>query len=58
MTGGDRLKGRYMRRDFIEFMPEFKLWLASNHLPQTSRHRRGIWRRIRLIPFLETITRR
>jgi P4 family phage/plasmid primase-like protien len=55
MTGGDKLKGRYMRRDFIEFMPEFKLWLASNHLPQIRGTDGGIWRRIRLIPFLETI---
>jgi putative DNA primase/helicase len=56
MSGGDRLKGRYMRRDFIEFDPEFKLWLATNHLPEIRGTDGGIWRRIRLIPFIETIT--
>jgi putative DNA primase/helicase len=55
MTGGDRLKGRYMRQDFFEFLPEFKLWMATNHLPQIRGTDGGIWRRIRLIPFLETI---
>jgi putative DNA primase/helicase len=55
MTGGDRMKGRLMRQDFFEFLPEFKLWMATNHLPQIRGVDSGVWRRIRLVPFLETI---
>jgi putative DNA primase/helicase len=32
MTGGDRLTGRFMRQDFFEFEPTFKLLVAGNHL--------------------------
>ena len=32
MTGGDRLTGRFMRQDFFEFEPTFKLFVAGNHL--------------------------
>ena len=31
MTGGDRIKARRMRENFWEYLPEFKLWLATNH---------------------------
>ena len=33
MTGGDRLTGRFMRQDFFEFEPTFKLFVAGNHMP-------------------------
>jgi putative DNA primase/helicase len=55
MSGGDRMKGRYMRRDFFDFMPTHKLWLATNHKPAIRGTDLGIWRRIRLLPFAETI---
>nr|MDQ2694643.1 phage/plasmid primase, P4 family [Pseudomonadota bacterium] len=52
MTGcGDKLKGRYMRQDFFEFYPEFKLFLATNHKPVIRGTDNAIWNRIRLIPF-------
>jgi putative DNA primase/helicase len=55
MSGGDKLKGRYMHRDFFEFVPSFKLVMATNHRPGIRGTDHGIWRRIRLIPFVETI---
>ncbi len=55
LTGGDRLKARYMRQDFFEFEPSHKLWLAANHKPIIRNSDYGIWRRIRLIPFTVTI---
>jgi putative DNA primase/helicase len=58
MTGGDRLKGRFMREDFFEFEPAFKLWLATNHKPAIRGTDHAIWRRIRLIPFEVTIPER
>ncbi len=56
MTGGDRQKGRFMRQDWFEFEPTFKLWLAANHRPVIRSTDYGIWRRIRLIPFEVTIS--
>jgi len=55
MTGGDRQKGRFMRQDWFEFEPTYKLWLAANHRPIIRSTDYGIWRRIRLIPFEVTI---
>ena len=30
MTGGDRMTARFLHREFFEFEPSFKLWLAVN----------------------------
>lgn len=55
LTGGDKLKARFMRQDFFEFEPTFKLWIATNHKPMIRGTDDGIWRRLRLIPFAVTI---
>lgn len=55
LTGGDKLKARFMRQDFFEFEPTHKLWLATNHKPVVKGTDNAIWRRIRLIPFSVTI---
>lgn len=54
LTGGDGLKGRAMRQDFIDFAPTFKLVLFTNHRPLITGQDNGIWRRIRLVPFMAT----
>jgi putative DNA primase/helicase len=51
-TGGDRLTARFMRQEFFEFIPHFKLWMATNHKPRVRGTDNAIWRRIRLLPFL------
>jgi putative DNA primase/helicase len=51
ITGGDIISVRFLRREFFEFKPEFKLWFAANHKPKVVGQDLGIWRRIRLIPF-------
>jgi putative DNA primase/helicase len=55
MTGGDTVTARFLHREFFEFRPEFKLWLATNHKPIIHGTDYAIWRRIRLIPFTVTI---
>jgi putative DNA primase/helicase len=55
MTGGDRIKARYMRQDFFEFDPTHKIWLAANHKPVVRGTDHAIWRRIKLVPFEVTI---
>ncbi|MGC8879882.1 MAG: phage/plasmid primase, P4 family, partial [Anaerolineae bacterium] len=55
LTGGDRLKARFMRQDFFEFEATFSLTLACNHRPTITGQDMAIWRRIRLIPWEVTI---
>lgn len=55
MTGGDRMKARYMHKDYFEFDATHKLWLASNHRPTVHGQDGAIWRRILLVPFDVTI---
>jgi putative DNA primase/helicase len=51
ITGGDRIKARYMRQDFFEFDPTHKIFLAANHKPVIRGQDFAIWRRIKVIPF-------
>jgi putative DNA primase/helicase len=51
LTGGDTVTARFLRKEFFEFKPQFKLWLAANDRPQVSATDSGIWRRIVQIPF-------
>jgi putative DNA primase/helicase len=51
MTGGDMITARFMRAEYFGFIPEFKLWLRTNHKPVIIGTDNAIWRRIRLIPF-------
>ncbi len=51
LTGGDRLKARYMRQDYWSFAPTHKLLLACNHRPRVRGTDHGIWRRLRLVNF-------
>ena len=55
LTGGDTVVARYLYREFFEFRPRFKVWLAANHKPEIRGTDWAIWRRIRLIPFTVTI---
>jgi len=55
LTGQDTLTGRFLFAEFFDFQPEFKLWIACNHLPTIRGTDHAIWRRIRLIPFTVTI---
>jgi putative DNA primase/helicase len=55
ITGGDTLTARFMRGEFFEFRPEFKIWLATNHLPNVRGTDPAIWDRIHPIPFLVRI---
>jgi putative DNA primase/helicase len=55
MTGGDRIACRPLYKNLFEYVPEFKLWLATNDLPTISGMDEAIWRRIRVIEFPVTI---
>ncbi len=51
LTGGDTISARFMRGEFFNFAPEFKLWLGTNHKPGIRGTDQAIWDRIRLVPF-------
>ena len=55
LTGGDRISARFMRQDFFEYVPQFKLIIAGNHKPGLSSVDEAIRRRFNLIPFTVTI---
>jgi putative DNA primase/helicase len=55
LTGGDRIRARRMRQDFVEFDPSHTATLITNHLPKVSGDDPAIWRRIRVVPFDVTI---
>jgi putative DNA primase/helicase len=56
LTGGDRLRARYMRRDFFEFAPTHKLVIVGNHRPVLANVDEAIRRRLLLIPFEAVIS--
>lgn len=51
LTGGDRIRARRMRMDFVEFQPSHTAALVTNYLPKVSGDDTAIWARIRVIPF-------
>jgi len=55
LTGGDRIAARFMRADFFEFDPTFKLFIVGNHLPGLRSVDEAIRRRFHLVPFTTII---
>jgi putative DNA primase/helicase len=52
LTGGDTCSARFLYSEWFSFEPTAKHWLAFNHLPHVTDDSHGLWRRVRLIPFL------
>jgi putative DNA primase/helicase len=50
-TGGDAITGRYMGKDFVTFNPTHTLWLMANDRLQVPKDDKGVWRRLRVLPF-------
>jgi putative DNA primase/helicase len=55
ITGGDKVSARFMRQDFFEYTPQFKLVIAGNHKPAIRNVDEAMKRRMHLIPFTVTI---
>ena len=54
MTGGDRIKARFMRQDEFEYAPQFKLLISGNHEPSLQSVDDAMRRRFNIIPFVNT----
>ncbi len=55
LTGGDVITARFMRCDFFDFAPEFKIIVAGNHKPSIRTVDVAIERRFNLVPFTVNI---
>ncbi len=51
LTGGEKIRARRMRMDFIEFPPSHTLIMVTNHKPKVSGDDPAIWRRLLVTPF-------
>jgi putative DNA primase/helicase len=49
MTGGDKIKARFMRQDFFKFAPLFKIMMAGNHRPVIRNPDDAMRRRLHLL---------
>jgi putative DNA primase/helicase len=55
LTGGDRIKARFMRQDFFEFQPVFKLIISGNSKPELTHVDDAMRRRVVIVPFIVKI---
>ena len=55
LTGGDLIAARFMRQDFFNFTPQFKLVIAGNHRPGLRTVDEAMRRRFNLLPFTVTV---
>lgn len=51
MTGNEVMTARFLYAEPFTFLPAFKLWLSANHAPVVRDSGKGMWRRIRRVPF-------
>jgi len=51
ITGNEKVSARFLYGEWFTFKPQFKLWLATNHLPEIEADDQAVWDRMRLIPF-------
>lgn len=57
LTGGDRVRARRLYANSIEFLPQFKLFLAANDRPKARDDDDALWERILEVPFPHSIPR-
>jgi P4 family phage/plasmid primase-like protien len=51
LSGGESISARFLFKDFISFVPQFKLMFVGNHKPEIKDVDAAMIRRIHLIPF-------
>ena len=51
LSGGDKICARYMRGNFFEFVPQFKILICGNHRPRLTSVDEAMRRRMHLVPW-------
>jgi putative DNA primase/helicase len=51
LTGGDKITARFMRQDYFDYEPTFKLFVTGNHKPRLGSVDEAMRRRLLLVPF-------
>jgi putative DNA primase/helicase len=54
LTGGDVISARFMKQDFFEYLPQFKLVVVGNHTPALHNVDDAAKRRFNIVPFIRT----
>ncbi len=52
LTGGDKKTARFLHKEYFEFYPRFTPILLTNYKPIIKGTDNGIWRRVKLVPWL------
>jgi len=52
LTGGDPVPARFMFQEIFEYVPEYKIFIGTNHKPVIKGQDEAIWNRLKIIPFL------
>lgn len=55
LTGEAEITAKFMRQDYFTYTNQAAVWLATNHKPVVQGMDYAIWRRLRLIPFEQTV---
>lgn len=51
LTGGDTVVARFLRQEYFQFKAKFKIFLATNKLPQVQVNDEAAWARFVIMPF-------
>jgi len=51
LTGNDKISARFLYEGTIEYYPQFKIWIDTNHLPTVTDNTIFSSKRVRVIPF-------
>jgi putative DNA primase/helicase len=51
ITGGDRIRARFMRQDYFDFVPTHKLMISGNHRPALGNVDEAMRRRVLMVDF-------
>lgn len=56
MTGGEPMPVRHLNKGFFDLVPQFIPFMSGNQMPEVSGLDRGIWRRLKFVPWTVTIS--
>lgn len=56
VTGRNRIKARFLYKEWFSYFPQYTIWLDTNHLPAIPYSDTATWNRVRPIPFRRVFT--